>query len=350
MNVDPHTPVVLLKGSDEVILGDAVSTLVRAMVGSGDRTLMVAEVGIDDHATDDGHSIGPLVDAAQTPPFLTDRRVVVARHAGVFSTKDAVAPLVAYLEDPLPSTSLVIVWEKDPRPGRQARGAAVPKSLADAIAGAGGVVVDTSPATGRAQAGWIDERLVECPVKFDAAARRALVDHVGEDVGLLPQLLTLLEGVFGSDTKVGVADIEPYLGTAGDVAPWDLTDAIDAGDTVRALSVLERMMAGGGRHPIQILATLQNHYLRMVRLDDPEIRGEKAAAEALGLKGSTFPAKKALDGLKRLGPERLDQIVGLLAQADLDLRGTKAWAPELVIEVLVARLAGRSRTTARGRR
>jgi hypothetical protein len=37
-------------------------------------------------------------------------------------------------------------------------------------------------------------------------------------------------------------------------------------------------------------------------------------------------------------------FVELLAQADLDLRGAKAWPDELVMEVLVARLTGRSRT------
>ena len=39
----------------------------------------------------------------------------------------------------------------------------------------------------------------------------------------------------------------------------------------------------------------------------------------------------------------------LLAEADLDLHGAKAWPSELVVEVLVARLAGRSRA-ARARR
>jgi DNA polymerase-3 subunit delta len=98
------------------------------------------------------------------------------------------------------------------------------------------------------------------------------------------------------------------------------------------------------------MATLTNHYLRMVRLDDPTIRGDKAAAEVLGIKGSTFPAKKALDGARRLGPERLGEFGRLLAEADLDLHGAKAWPPELVIELLVARLAGRSRAATRSRR
>ena len=352
MNVDLAAPVHVLKGGDEVVLGEAVTSLVKALVGDGDRSLMVEELTVDNHvgADDRGYDIAPLVDAAQTPPFLTERRVVVARHAGVFSTKDAVAPLVSYLADPLPSTSLVLVWERDPRPQRQAKVSNVPKSLIDAVTGAGGVVVDTSPGTGKAQTAWIDEHLADASIRFDPAARRLVADHIGSQPGRLPGLLATLEGVYGEGASVDRDDVEPYLGEAGDVAPWDLTDAIDGGDVPRALDVLHRMLDGGNRHPLQVMATLTNHYLRMVRLDDPTIRGDKAAAEVLGIKGSTFPAKKALDGARRLGSERLAEFGALLAEADLDLHGAKAWPPELVIEILVARLAGRSRSAARARR
>ena len=352
MSVDLGAPVILVKGGDEVLLNDGVTALVRELVGTGDRSLMVEELTIDAYVgSDDGNaSIASVVDASQTPPFLTERRVVVARHSGVFSTKESVAPLVAYLENPLPSTSLVLVWEKDPRPNRGTRGAAVPKSLVDAITGAGGIVHDTSPGSGKAQAAWIDEYLAKSALAFDVGSRRMLADRIGSDVGRLPGLIATLEGTFGPGAKVSSADIEPYLGEAGDVAPWDLTDAIDEGDVTRSLDLLSRMLGGGARHPLQVMAVLTNHYLRMLRLDDPDIRGEKAAAEALGIKGSTFPAKKALAGAQRLGSERLAEFATLLAEADLDLHGTKAWPAELVVEVLVARLAGRNRAARTGRR
>ena len=67
------------------------------------------------------------------------------------------------------------------------------------------------------------------------------------------------------------------------------------------------------------------------------------AAKLLGMKGSTFPAKKALAQSRRLGSDRIRRAVRLLAEADLDLRGAKAWPDELVLEVLVARLAALSR-------
>lgn len=344
--VDPSISVVLVKGDDETLVGEQVSRVVDGLLGGEERSLALDEFTIDDLALEEGgYSMASFLDALSTPPFLSERRVVLVRHAGVFSTKDSVAPLVAALAESVAPNALVLAWEKDPRPGRAARNSAVPRSLLDAIDATGGAVVDVS--TGRRVDTWIDDRLAEDPLALDPAARRAIVDHLGTEAGRLPALLETLHSVFGADARLSADEVAPYLGTVGDVVPWELTDAIDAGDVTRSLSVLQRMLEGGGRHPLQVLATLVNHYVRLARLDDPGIGGEKAAAELLGMKGSTFPARKALEGARRLGSDRIAEILELLAQADLDLRGTKVWPPELVVEVLVARVAGRNRSSSR---
>jgi DNA polymerase-3 subunit delta len=152
----------------------------------------------------------------------------------------------------------------------------------------------------------------------------------------------MLASVYGEGVKLSADDVLPYLGVEGSVRPFDLTDAIDRGDVPGALDNLHRLLDGGGWHPLQVMATLGNHYGRMLALDGSGAGDERAAAELLGMKGSTYPARKALDGARKLGTDRLREFTALLAQADLDLRGAKAWPPELVVEVLVARLAGRT--------
>jgi len=127
------------------------------------------------------------------------------------------------------------------------------------------------------------------------------------------------------------------------VPPWDLTDAIDKGDVALSIDRLQRMMGAGDRHSLAIMATLQSHYLRMVKLDGANVRGEKEAAAILGMKGSTFPAKKAMNQARKLGSPGIRRAVALLAKADVDLRGAQAWPQELTMEVLVARLARNSR-------
>lgn len=323
-------PVTLLRGSDEVVQRDMVRLLVEDLVGDEDHSLVVEEVEVG--APDDtGDPLTALIDAAQTPPFLTEFRVVLGRIVDKREKAELVQPLVDYLVDPLPSTRLVLDW----------RGGRVPKSLLEAVTRVGGAQVDTSP--GGKMATWVPEQLAEGGLKVDKAGKDRLIDWVGDEPSRLLGLLDLLRSTYGRGARLGLPEIEPFLGDDGGVPPWDLTDAIDRGDRRTALDLLARMIGQGGRHPFQVLATLHTHYARMLRLDGADVAGEKAAADLLGMKGSTFPAKKALGQVRRLGHDRIVRSIDLLARADLDLRGGKAWPDHLVLEVLVARLATMSK-------
>lgn len=326
-------PAYLIKGDDAALRGEAVRTLVAELVGDGDHSLIVEEHG----PPGDDADTSAIADAAQTPPFLTERRVVVVRDVNSYSS-DALTPLVQYLADPLPTTSLVLVT---------AGGRIAPK-LADAVKKIGHVIETSVPAQKRGRTGWLTDRLKDAPIKLEPAAVALVDEHLGDDLGRLPNILDTLQAAYGSGARITVDDIRPFLGEAGSVPPWELTDAIDAGDTARAVEALTRIMEGGDRHPLQIMATLHGHYGRMLRLDGAGAMDEAQAAEVLGMKGSTFPAKKALTQVRTLGHAGVAEAFRLLSEADLDLRGIrKDWPESLVMEVLVARLSrlgGRSRT------
>ncbi len=324
-------PITLLRGDDEVVLRDAVRLLVDDLVGEEDRSLVVEEIEVGASAEDGSDPLLALVDAAQTPPFLTEHRIVLGRVSEKRERAELVLPLVEYLVDPLPSTLLVVEW----------RGGKVPKSLLESVTRVGGAIVDTSP--GRKVAEWVAQHLAEADLKVDQEGRSRLVTWVGDEPSRLLGLVDLLRSTYGPGVRIAAAEIEPFLGDDGGVPPWDLTDAIDRADRATALDLLQRMIGQGERHPFQVLSTLHSHYARMLRLDGADVAGEKQAAELLGMKGSTFPAKKALGQARRLGHDRVVRAIDLLAQADLDLRGGKHWPDHLVLEVLVARLATLSR-------
>ncbi len=308
-------------GDDEALVHQAVNELVHRLVGDGDRAMMV-----DDFAGDEAE-MRAIVDAAQTPPFLTDKRVVVARDIERFAA-DELTGLVAYLGDPLPTTDLVLVG-----------GGRLPKTLTDALKSAKAeVVATTPPSRARERSGWFDEHVAASGLKLDAAARAHLASWLGEDAGRLAGVLDTLLATYGRQHTLHVDDVAPFLGERGGVPPWDLTDAIDRGDTAVALSLLQRMMRAGERHPLQVMAILHGHYARLLALDGSGARDESSAAAAMGIKPG-FPAKKALQQYQRLGGNGVARAIGLLAQADLDLRGAKEWPDDLVMEVLVARLS-----------
>jgi DNA polymerase-3 subunit delta len=314
--------VYLVRGDNAVLVGDAVRAQVAELVGDDDPAFAVEELSGDEYV------VAAVVDAAQTPPFFGTRRVVVARDVGRFSTHD-VQPLVAYLDDPLPTTSLVLV------PG----GGTVARSLVDAVRKAGHVV-DAGVPTGRGRSAWLAARLKEGPVRLDARAAQLVGDHLGDDVDRLSSLLDTLAAAHGPGARLGPDDLAPFLGQAGGVAPWELTDAVDRGDAAAAVAALRRLLGAGGRHPLVVMATLHTHFARMLRLDGADITDEAGAAAALGMAGgSTFPAKKALLQVRRLGSAPVARAIHLLAQADLALKGALDWPGEVVLEVLVARLS-----------
>jgi DNA polymerase-3 subunit delta len=316
----------LVKGDDPSLVADAVRKLLDELAGDDSGGFGVEEFG--------GESVdlSAVIDACQTPPFLADRRVVVLRDVNRL-TADDIPQLVSYLDDPLPSTVLVLV---------AGEGRTSPK-LNDAVKRVGHVV---DAAVGRDRDKWVSARLKEAPVNLDAAAARLVAEHLGEDVARLSSLIDVLSAAYGDGARVSADDVEPFLGEAGAVAPWDLTDAIDNGDTDGALHALRRLLAAGDRHPLVILATLHRHYGSMLRLDGAGASSEAEAGALLGIaKGkSTFPARKAMQQGRRLGTAGVARAIELVAQADLDLRGALAWPDELVLEVLVARLSRLKRT------
>jgi DNA polymerase-3 subunit delta len=336
-------PVHLVVGDDPRFRADATRALIAELLGDDDASLALEEfslVGRSDSTEADTAqpAEGPPIvttalGSASTPPFGTERRVIVIREVGAMSAADADA-VARYLADPCPTTALVLVGG----------GGRIPVALTKAIKAAGGVELKTSPAkTGDALTGALDG----ADVKLTAAAARRVADWLGDDAGRIPALLDVLRAAYGEGARIDVDDLDPYLGEAGGVAPYHLTGAIDKGDAAGALDILHRLR-GASFHPLQVMAVLHKHYQRMLRLDDPRIGGEQEAVAALGGKVKPYPAGLALRQARLLGRDGLRVAYGHLAKADVDLRGATGLPEDAVLEVLIARLAGLSRRAGAG--
>lgn len=344
-------PVHLVKGTDPTLRGREVAALVDELLAGEDRTYALedfevagrrrADAGGDDGDASEGDAgdvVRGIVNALTTPPFVTSRRVVVVRNIGGLDAA-AAATIAPYVSDPSPGTFLVLVHEGGKLPS------ALDKALKAARVAAEGAAsektADVLAAAAKAE-----------KLKLSAPARERIVAHLGEDAGRVPELVALLKAAHGDGAgELDVDDVAPYLGDVGTVARWALTDAIDNGDAPGALDALHRLLtATSGTqqraiHPMQVMATLTGHYLDLVRIDDPSIVTKEAAHAALG--GHPFTAQKKLRAAQRLGSEGVAEAIGLLADADVDLRGgyggRRAVPDTVTIEVLVARLAALAR-------
>jgi len=279
----------LVKGDDPSVVAQEVRALLARVVGDRDHALVVEEIG---GAPGDELNVGAIVDACLTPPFLVDRRVVVVRDAGRLLTAD-VPRLVEVVQNPLPTTVLILVGG----------GGTVPAPLVKAV-GAAGEVVDVTTGKAGDRKKWLHDHLRRAPVKLEAGASELLAEHVGEDLGRVEGLLGALSAAYGEGARISADDLAPYLGEAGNVPRYELTDAIDRGEPGVALAVLHRMLEAGGLVPVQILATLHGHFANMLALDGDDVGGERDAAAVLGTAPFARQTRPARDGGRRRAAAR----------------------------------------------
>ena len=354
--------ITLVQGSDPSLRDREVQRVVDELLGGVDRSL-----ALDDHTIESRRrarrrrrrrgrrrrrrrrrpahrsscpTFAAVVNAVQSPPFMTECRVVVVREIGNLTSEQG-KWLAEWIADPLDGVHLVLV----------AGGGRVPTALDKAC-----------KANGRRRRRRAASRPPPCsrselqgraPAARAPTRRTRIAAHLGDDAGRVPELVELLRATYGANATLDVDAVEPYLGELGTAGRFDLTNAIDRGDLGAALEVLHRMLTATSApqpkplHPMQVMASLVFHYQRLLRLDDPSITTKEQAAEVLGMKsagGARFP----LEAARRLGSDGLREALGLLAQAELDLRGQSGLDERTAIDVLVARLAALSRRHARG--
>jgi DNA polymerase-3 subunit delta len=272
------------------------------------------------------------MEALNTPPFLVERRVVVVRDAQSLIA-DEVADVLAWMSDPAPDVVLVL---------------AVVGTKANKLVKAAASVVEVNVGSRTAdRVTFVEAKLAEYRVTIEHDTAIKITDRLGDDVARVDALARTLQTIYGS-APLNFAHVEPYLGDAGDVPEWDLTDAIDAGNATKAIVVARRMLDSKGRAGLQIVNILQRHYLRMARLEGSGVRSGDEAAALLGVKG--FPATKAWQMSQRLGTDRIATAVHWIADADVALKGGMSYGGKdldtdmdvtdlTVVEILVARLA-----------
>ena len=336
--------VHLVTGVDPVLRDRVAADLVDELLDGEDRSLAVEEFGVPgrgdgDEPTSEGRDVvGAVLTAASSPPFMTTRRVVVVREVGNLRAAD-VARLTEYLDAPLASTELVLV----------AGGAKTPDALERRVQAVGAVTAPRAERSSDVLAAELDAAgLALTPAAVDVVRAQ-----VGEDAGLLPSLVATLAGAHGSGAHLDVDEVLPYLGDAGTVPTWDLTNAIEKGDVAGALTTAHRLLTVTSprqprpMHPLQLLGILHGHYRRLLVLDDPGIRSSQDAAAALGGRATARSAGFRLRQARALGTGGLRRAFDLLAQADIDLKGARAIPEDAVVEVLVARLASLTPATQR---
>jgi DNA polymerase-3 subunit delta len=215
------------------LLDDALAALTRRLFPDAAERLAGREV-FDAVET----PVDTIVQAAETLPFMTARRLVVVRRCQGLAARDA-DRLAAYVRAPNPTTCLLLLADEPLAASRERR--QDHWLLAAGAAAPGG----TRPARGGpCLEGWLRERAAAEGLALSDEAARLLVEWVGDDGARLLGEARKAALAAGTDNRtVGVREVTAVVGEHRLSDVFELTRAVARRDVGTALRTLDRLLA-----------------------------------------------------------------------------------------------------------
>lgn len=187
---------------------------------------------------------------------------------------------------------------------------------------------------------WIVAESEGQGVKFDPDAARELADALGADMMLIASEWNKLILYAGERRHVTLGDVETMVLAAKQRSLYELTEAISAKDTARALKLLQGLLNasdGGEDSAIGHLYMLARTFRQMLVILEKHVRDPRAIWQALwqGFRMPPFAAEDLIRQARRYKSSReITRSLRLIARADLELRSQPA-DKRLVLERLV---------------
>ncbi len=291
-------PVYIL-ASDHPVLIERAVTAVR------DAAVPPAMRGFNYDVVEGKATASRITSAAQTLPMMAARRMVLVRDLAPMAA-DELARLVTYLDDPSPSTVLVMLTSKlDKR-----------LKLYATANKKGWLHVLEAP---RNPVQWIRAEAADKDVRIAADAVQRLADAVGNDLSRLALTLEQL-AIYAGDRPVTVDDVEDLVADTREHSVFELTDAIGEGRLAAALAAVASLTEQR-QSAVGVVTMMARHLRQLALIHAARARG-LGKSETYQLVGAPpFIVDKLGAQARRYAPAGLARAQDLLALADRSLKG-----------------------------
>lgn len=297
-------PVYLLMGEEPYYI-DRISeyigshVLTEAERGFNQAVLYGKDVGVDD-----------IVAQAKRFPMMAEYQVLIVREAQHLSR--TIEQLVSYVENPQPSTVLVLCYKYKTLDKR--------KKLVKALKANGCVVFESKKLYENQVADWIRKVLLGSGFKISHKASALLVEFLGTDLSKIANELDKLKIVLPEGSEIGPQDIEDHIGISKDYNNFELKKAIASRDISKATRIIKYFGENPKDNPfvltVSLLHTFFAQLLQYHGLDDHSPRNVASA-----LRINPYFVSEYQTAARHYPMKRVSAIIGVLREMDLKGKG-----------------------------
>ncbi len=314
-------PLYLLFGEEGFLIQDALDLIVKCVVNPDTRDFNFSLLYCRDTPASE------LVSLAQTLPFMTEKRLVIAKEIEAFKAAD-LEDLLPYLNDPSPSTCLVLV-------SNQAR--YEKKPVLNAVE-AHGSATRFYPLLDREILAWIDGWASARKLSLARDAGQYLAQITGNDLQKIKNELEKVEIFIKGKKTITFDDMKTVVGDFREYSTFDLATALGQKSGEKSLLILSRLIQEG-EQPVALLGAIAWNFRKLMRAKAMEASG--ASYEEIKRKlGVIFHQSGSFqEQMRRFSLEELHMVSDVLLETDRVLK-SGGLNGRLVLERMVWKLCG----------
>ncbi|WP_256010558.1 DNA polymerase III subunit delta [Desertivirga xinjiangensis] len=257
-----------------------------------------------------------VLNAAKRFPMMSEYQLVMVKEAqdlkwGKDEDKKGADPVLAYFENPVPSTILVFCFKHSKFDKRKKTYKAIEKI---------GVIYESATIYESKVPGWIEEFMKDKAYRIQPRASALMAEYLGNDLSKISNELEKLMLNVPKGNEISVEDVQNNIGISKEYNVFELQDALARRDPLKANQIIDYFASNPKSNPIQmVLGALNTWFTKVLKYHYISDKSSSNLARELGvnpyfvkdyeLAGKSYNAWKTID------------IISYLREYDLKTKG-----------------------------
>ncbi|HAH35202.1 MAG TPA: DNA polymerase III subunit delta [Algoriphagus sp.] len=259
-------------------------------------------------------NMGLILNNARKFPMMAERQVVIVKEFQSLpdlGKEDSVKLLQGYLQNPLPSTILVLAHKHKKLDGRSALYRDLDKKA---------VYVRSDKVQDYKLPAWIDAYFKDMGHSIEPKACQLLADSIGNNLEVLTNEVGKMLINFQGATQVTVDHISKYIGINKDYNNFELLKAIGFRDVGKANKIIHYFSQNPKAHPvIPLFSLIYNYFTRIALIHQSKVYSDSQVASVIGV--PPFVAKEYVIAARNYKLGKVIEVFRYIKEADLRFKG-----------------------------
>ena len=273
-------------------------------------------------------SIDDIISNAKRYPMMAERQVVIVKEAQDLSRN--IEDLVSYVENPQPSTVLVICYKYKTLDKRKKLSKIVAKT---------GILFESKRLYDNQIGEWIRRVLAGKDYKIEPKATVMLGEYLGTDLSKISNELDKLMIILPKGSTITASHIEENIGISKDFNNFELRKAVGEKQIVKANQIIQYFGSNPKSNPLVVTISLLNSFFTQLLIfhglaDKSKTNVSKA------LRINPFFVGDYQSAARNYPMRKVSNIISLLREADIKSKGVGAQnlPPEDILKELLFKI------------